>query len=435
MQQGSILPFLQKAKSSRTENSRSENSRPGQPYQQRPNSSRHHSRPNSTGQHRGPNRRRNMDLKAVADETKAELPKVLSSITGFDAAESSVYDLKHLGALDPNACPDFVLPHGDTDAGKKGTRIRVYDMDTFDVALHLAPNYKVHTHLGLSNPSVSKGSTTKPDDGDIVMEDAGNNDTQVQSKDNTTAGPDRDSPTKRDDGQILKPEETTTAKSAKDSSKAFNLHLTASNGRPVKPVAVLNLASERSPGGGWQNGALAQEECLCYRSSLYLSLHKTYYPLPSLSAIYTPSVVLIRDAMSCGHTLLTPTEAPANLPITSVISVAALRKPQLTDDKQRFKNVGQRAETKRKIRVTLRVAARQGHTKLVLGALGCGVFANPPKEVAECFLEVLREKEFQGGWWEEVGFAVLDNVKGTDGGKDGNGNFGVFYRVLDGEIV
>jgi uncharacterized protein (TIGR02452 family) len=198
---------------------------------------------------------------------------------------------------------------------------------------------------------------------------------------------------------------------------------------------VLNLASERSAGGGWQNGALAQEECLCYRSSLYLSLHKSYYPLPSLSAIYSPHVLLIRDAMSRGHTLLTPPAQPLTLPALSVISVAALRHPSLSQDKKAFKSEGARAETKRKIRLTLRVAARQGHTRLVLGALGCGVFANPPREVAVCFLEVLREKEFSGGWWEEVVFAVLDNVKGADGGKDGEGNFGQFYRVLHGEVV
>jgi hypothetical protein len=55
--------------------------------------------------------------------------------------------------------------------------------------------------------------------------------------------------------------------------------------------------------------------------------------------------------------------------------------------------------------------------------------------VAQCFLEVLQEKEFQGGWWEEVAFAVLDNAKGPNSGKDGNGNFGQFYKVLSGQVV
>jgi uncharacterized protein (TIGR02452 family) len=324
-----------------------------------------------------------MHLKKIADETKAILPHVLADIIEFKAALSSIHNLDDLGALDPDHCPGF----------EKGARIKVLDTDTFDAALLLNPNHKVHTHIGMKKKTKKNGETvkvvTEPEVADTVMVDAVNSE-------NTPKKPD----------------------------------FTGSN----RPVAVLNLASERSPGGGWQNGALAQEECLCYRSSLYLSLHKSYYPLPSLSAIYTPNVVLIRDAMSRGHALLS-SEQPIDLPALSVISVAALRRPTLTDDGQKFKNAGARAETKRKIRLTLRVAAKKGHTKLVLGALGCGVFANPPNEVAQCFLEVLREEEFQGGWWEEVAFAVLDNVRGPEGGKDGEGNFGQFYRVLHGQVV
>ncbi|KAF1362443.1 hypothetical protein EJ07DRAFT_82225, partial [Lizonia empirigonia] len=287
---------------------------------------------------------RNMELKKVAEETKAILPAVLKSLPGFRAEVSSIHDLGGLVALDAKDCPRHVLPNGDQDAGAVGTRIRVLDKDSFDAAIELQPNYTAH-----------------------------------------------------------------------------------GSGRPV---AVLNLASERHAGGGWQNGAMAQEEALCYRSSLYLSLHKSYYPLPSLSVIYTPNVLIIRSATSAGHTLYK--HSAPDLSVTSVISVAALRHPALSDDHKKFKNEGQRAETKRKIRVSLRLAASNGHTRLILGALGCGVFSNPPTDVAECFLEVFKEKEFQGGWWEDVVFAVMDNARGNEGGKDGTGNFGQFHRVLDG---
>lgn len=372
MPQESILRFLQKPKSTT-----SGSSRPGQPYHRRPdpNSTRHDNSHSESSrplhrQHRGPNNRRNADLKKIADETKEELPKILHNLPSFDATESFLVDLEDLSSLDPDECPGFTLPSDDDFAGERGTRIRIYDMDTLDCALQLSPSYKVHTHLRLPNPHSSSPSHPAP----------------------TTQSPEN-------------------------------------------PVAVLNLASERSPGGGWSNGALAQEECLCYRSSLSLSLHRSHYPIPSLSAIYTPSVLLLRTAMSAGHILLTPATPPLDLPVVSIISIAALRKPALTDDGKAFKHEGQRAETKRKIRLTLRIAAHRGHTKLCLGALGCGVFANPPREVAACFLEVMREKEFSGGWWEDVAFAVLDNIKGEDGGKDGEGNFGVFYRALDGQVV
>ncbi|KAF2827426.1 hypothetical protein CC86DRAFT_321494 [Ophiobolus disseminans] len=426
MQQGSILSFFQKhrpvrpeksrpedsqledsrAESPRPENSRSETSRPnnsryensrqGQPHHSR------HSRRGSSNRNRAPDRRRNMDLKTIADETKAELPNILMQIPTFDAMDSSMYNLKDLYLLDASDCPGFTLPDDNADAGRKGARIKVFDMDTFDAAINLAPEYTASVHVSLSQAS-GKESQDSNLSNDQTMEDA----SQTQDHD------------MKDASQDIWASSTTNA------TPSYT----------PKPVAVLNLASERSPGGGWQNGALAQEEALCYRSSLYLSLHDTYYRLPSLSAIYSPSVLIIRDAMSRGHTLLVPPKQPANLPVTSVISVAALRHPPLTHDGKHFKSEFQRGETKRKIRLTLRVAAGNGHTKLVLGALGCGVFGNPPKDVAECFLEVLREKEFQGGWWEEVVFAILDNVKGENGGKDGVGNFGQFWRVLDGKVV
>lgn len=65
-------------------------------------------------------------------------------------------------------------------------------------------------------------------------------------------------------------------------------------------VCVLNLASDTTPGGGWLRGYLAQEESICYRSSLYLSLHKGYYPLSPTSAIYTNSAVIIRSSYASG---------------------------------------------------------------------------------------------------------------------------------------
>ena len=356
-----------------------------------------------------------MELKKVAEETKAVLPAVLKSLPGFGPDVSSSHDLNGLAPLDAKECPGYSLPSGDKEAGRGGARIRVLDKDSFDAAIEMQPNYKAQMHLGnlpAAAPASSNAAhiSTNPTDDEEMDLDG------LPLNSSAPTVPSWDLSTQKSIPIPKKPQGTPN----------FVKSIT-------KPVAVLNLASERHAGGGWQNGAMAQEEALCYRSSLYLSLHKSYYPLPSLSVIYSPSVLIIRSATSAGHTLYT---APASdLPVTSVISVAALRHPLLTADGKKFKDDGQRAETKRKIRVSLRVAASKGHTRLVLGALGCGVFANPPTEVAECFLEVFREKELQGGWWEDIVFAVMDNAKGNDGGKDGSGNFGQFYRVLHDQIV
>lgn len=52
----------------------------------------------------------------------------------------------------------------------------------------------------------------------------------------------------------------------------------------------------------------------------------------------------------------------------------------------------------------LRVAAANGHQRLVPGAWGCGVFGNDPEVVAQAFMTALRHNRF----FTEVVFAVLD---------------------------
>lgn len=199
-------------------------------------------------------------------------------------------------------------------------------------------------------------------------------------------------------------------------------------------VALLNLASEKSPGGGWLNGAMAQEEALCYRSSLSLSLHKRYYPWKDLEGLYTRDVVIIRSSLSDGHSLLAPGVAADDLPVVSVLSVAAIRRPKLSEaqtlagEKRKiFADPNDRNMTKDKMRLTLRMAAAKGHDRVVLGAIGCGAFYNPPHEIAEAWREVLLEEEFSGGWWKELWFAVLD--------RKNEGNFEIFEKVLRGLAV
>jgi len=200
-----------------------------------------------------------------------------------------------------------------------------------------------------------------------------------------------------------------------------------------KPVLVLNMANAYHSGGGWLRGALAQEEALCYRSSLSCTLKNRYYPMSEAGGIYSPTVVVIRESMAQGHGLLDLTK-PDDLPVVSVVSVAAIDGPKVSKDasgKEEYKHRADREVMKEKMRVVLRIAAVNRHRLLVLGALGCGAFGNPREEVVECWKEVFAEDEFRGGWWETVAFAVME--PGED--KDGNGNFGVFWRGLNGVMV
>ena len=134
--------------------------------------------------------------------------------------------------------------------------------------------------------------------------------------------------------------------------------------------------------------------------------------------------------MTDGHDLLDLTK-PEDLPVVSCVSVAALLRPEIEIGDmagERYKHRQDRETMKQKIRVVLRIAAIRKHRMLVLGALGCGAFKNPRDEVVLCWREVFVEAEFSGGWWETVVFAVME--PGED--RDGKGNFGVFWRGLDG---
>ena len=196
-----------------------------------------------------------------------------------------------------------------------------------------------------------------------------------------------------------------------------------------KPVLILNMANAYHAGGGWEHGALAQEEALCYRSSLSFTLKLRFYPIPGFGGIYSPTVVVIREGMAQGHNLLDLTK-PEDLPVVSCVSVAAIRDPDIVRDtagRERYRRSRDRDTMKEKMRVVLRIAILGRHRVLVLGALGCGAFGNPNVEVAQCWKEVFEEREFGGGWWETVVFAVME-----EGGQtDGDGNFGVFWRGLD----
>ena len=172
-------------------------------------------------------------------------------------------------------------------------------------------------------------------------------------------------------------------------------------------LVLLNYASARNPGGGFLNGAKAQEEDLARCSGLYpcLLAQPKYYehnrahssPLYSDHIIYSPQVPWFRTT---SRNLLEEI-FPA-----SVITAPAPNAGQaLRRDADQWPEI--ETTLRRRAGIVLAIAREKGHRTLLLGAWGCGVFQNQPKMVADAFGDWLARPEFLG-CFDRVVFAVYD---------------------------
>ncbi|GLW91922.1 TIGR02452 family protein [Actinokineospora globicatena] len=169
-------------------------------------------------------------------------------------------------------------------------------------------------------------------------------------------------------------------------------------------VAALVFASARNAGGGFLNGAQAQEESLARSSALYPCLraagdfyayHRAHEELVySDRVIYSPRVPVFRDDKG--------TFLPAPYPVTFLTASAPNHGAVARTQPHHLAKIPE-ILTRRAARV-LQVAAANNHRRLLLGAWGCGVFANDPATVATAFHTALRENPF----FDQVTFAVYD---------------------------
>ncbi len=167
-------------------------------------------------------------------------------------------------------------------------------------------------------------------------------------------------------------------------------------------VAALVFASARNPGGGFLNGAQAQEESIARSSALYPCLraagefyafHRSHAELTYTDrVIYSPGVPVFRDDKA---TLL---RKP--YPVTFLTAAAPNRSAIRNNQPELEAEVP--AVLRRRAARVLAVAAAHGHRRLVLGAWGCGVFGNDPTTVAEAFAAALDRYSM-----EHVVFAIL----------------------------
>ena len=191
-------------------------------------------------------------------------------------------------------------------------------------------------------------------------------------------------------------------------------------------VCVLNMANRRNPGGGVFNGAGAQEEYLFRCSDYYRSLFQYIeysglygiehsdrsYPLDrNYGGIFSRGVTVFRGREEDGYPLL---DKPWRV---NMIAVPAMSNPRTISLGGELRLAPDLIEgVKNKIRTILRIAAINGQKTLILGALGCGAFHNPPRHTAELFKEVINEPEFKN-IFKTICFAIKEDHNSPDGGN------------------
>lgn len=173
-------------------------------------------------------------------------------------------------------------------------------------------------------------------------------------------------------------------------------------------IGVLNFASAKNPGGGFLNGAQAQEESLARSSGLYKSLLKCpeFYEyhranrslLYSDRMIYSPSCPVFKKD---DGTLLS-TSYIVDFITSPAPNAGEIEKKQ-PEDKEKINEVLYIRGAK-----LLSLAAYHECDALVLGAWGCGVFRNDPAIVAQMFADLLLANGQFSGRFKSVLFSVLD---------------------------
>ena len=166
-----------------------------------------------------------------------------------------------------------------------------------------------------------------------------------------------------------------------------------------KVFGVFNFASAKKPGGGFLNGAVAQEESIARVSTLYSLIKecKEFY-VPSSAPYYTDRIIystpvyIIKDDFG---SLIEPIKC-------EVITCAA-------SNYSFFDSIDYVQHTKiftNRVTKVIESAIKNNQRNLILGAWGCGVFQNPPDINASIFRKVIAKYSNN---FDEIIFAIPDD--------------------------
>ncbi len=176
-------------------------------------------------------------------------------------------------------------------------------------------------------------------------------------------------------------------------------------------LMALNMASKFKPGGGVATGKTAQEEVIFRRTNAFMTYDPEWYPLGHNEVIYSPEVVIAREGAPAYKFIPNGKQKTV-----SMLAVHALKNPKLTPS-------GEYKEIDRKLMITkiesiFKIGIKQQADSLVLGALGCGAYRNPPYEVVKIFKDCLEKYQH---YFKKIVFAIL---------SINDDNYNIFYKEL-----
>ncbi|CAF1067567.1 unnamed protein product [Didymodactylos carnosus] len=190
-------------------------------------------------------------------------------------------------------------------------------------------------------------------------------------------------------------------------------------------LLLLNMTNQASPGGGYRKGGGAQEENVFRRSNYYQSLDAeitdkdrserlhcndkcelkqisksdSFYPMDDFGAIYTTGITVFRQTEVNGYAYI---KAP--LFNVCAIAMAVHRDPKLQNNRTLENKFA--VNTQKKVENIFAIAHYHKHDCLVLSALGCGAFKNPPGHIASIFKSVILQYV---GLFNIIYFAIVDD--------------------------
>ena len=231
--------------------------------------------------------------------------------------------------------------------------------------------------------------------------------------------------------------------------KTFQAAMEIHSSNPTWKIAVLNFASATNPGGGVRTGSSAQEESLCRCSTLYPTLTqdwlwRDYYKknrdahdnLHTDACIYSPNIIICKtdedypsrmpekdwvrvDVITCAAPNLRQRPGNMHNPAAGVKAVSVKPEELYELHLRRAKHI-------------MHIAAAHGVDALILGAFGCGAFANDPNVVARAYRDALTTPRTSygandginyGSYFKLIEFAIYCRAHETE-------NYDAFKRAF-----